>query len=106
MFLSLNKNCVKIILLKIPEKIKLFIRGFSDLSNKYKSFKLMHQEIKDDLKYLKRTIGPGTWVYEVLEQVHEIKTWDLLQSELNRFKHDFSKQKQIIQSFRQRTFPR
>ena len=35
-----------------------------------------------DWAYLKRTIGPGTWIYEILDNDKPITTWDKLQIQL------------------------
>ena len=56
---------------------------------------------ESDYKYLKRTIGPGSWVYEILENgTGRIKKWDLLESKLKKCGNDKNKKRAIIKSFR------
>jgi hypothetical protein len=58
---------------------------------------------ESDYEYLKRTIGPGSWTYEILQQQKEIKDWDLFLMQLKNC--DSDKQKRAIaKSFRYRKF--
>ena len=56
---------------------------------------------ESDYDYLKRIIGPGTWVYEILENgTGQKKDWDLLEEKLKRCGNDENKKRAIAKSFR------
>ena len=55
---------------------------------------------ESDYDYLKRTIGPGSWVYEILQQNLSQKEWDLFEMELKSCGNDKNRKKAIAKSFR------
>lgn len=55
---------------------------------------------ESDYEYLKRTIGPVTWIYEILQQGREIKDWDLLEMKIQTCQGDLEKERAVIKSFR------
>ena len=59
------------------------------------------QNQESDYDYLKRTIGPGSWIYEILEHgTGGKKGWDLLQEQLKNCEGDENKQRAILKSVR------
>lgn len=56
---------------------------------------------ESDYDYLKRIIGPGTWIYEILQSgTDQKKDWDLLEMKLKVYENDEKKQRAIAKSFR------
>ena len=61
---------------------------------------------ESDFDYLKRTIGPGTWVYEILQDGNgQMKTWDLLLQELEHCQTNEVKKRAVLAAFRARSNP-
>lgn len=62
---------------------------------------------ESDYDYLKRTIGPGSWVYEILQDVNlsgQKKDWDILEMKLKNCGNDENQRRAIIKSFRFKRF--
>lgn len=61
----------------------------------------MKNNQESDYEYLKRTIGPGTWIYDILQHGNgQKKDWDLLQEKLKDCGNDEIKKRAIAKSFR------
>ena len=56
---------------------------------------------ESDYDFLERTIGPGTWIYDILQDREgQQKDWDLLQDKLKKCGKDENKKRAITKSFR------
>jgi len=53
----------------------------------------------EPLEVMRRVIGPESWIYNVLHQELDVKTWDQLQDELAKVPDNPYRQKAIIAWF-------